>query len=95
MQAMQVMSALAQPTRLDVWRLLVERLPDGMGAGDIAKAVGMSKNGMSAHFTILTAAGLVSSRKIGRAIVYKAETSLVEELSTFLAAACEKGRKVD
>ncbi len=93
MRAMQVMSALAQATRLDVWRLLVERLPDGMPAGDVAKAVGLSKNGMSPHFAILSAAGLISSEKIGRSIVYKAKTAAAEELSSFLSAACDKGRQ--
>ncbi len=90
-QAMQVMSALAQPTRLDVWRLLVERLPEGMSAGDIAKAVGMTKNGMSPNFVILAAAGLVSSEKLGRSIIYRASTDAVEELAAYLKAACTKG----
>ncbi|MGP7795632.1 ArsR/SmtB family transcription factor [Sphingomonas sp. CLY1604] len=93
MQAMRIMSALAQSTRLDVWRLLVSRRPEGMMAGDIARAVGLSKNGMSPHFTILSAAGLISSEKIGRSIVYKASIAAVEELSSFLAAACDEGRR--
>lgn len=88
MKAMQVMSALAQPTRLDVWRLLVERLPAGMPAGDIAKAVGLTKNGMSPHFVILAAAGLITSEKLGRSIIYKATTDVVEDLADFLAVAC-------
>ncbi|USU05521.1 metalloregulator ArsR/SmtB family transcription factor [Sphingomonadaceae bacterium OTU29LAMAA1] len=89
MQAMQVMSALAQPTRLLVWRRLVERLPAGMTAGDIAKVAGVSKNGMSPHFAILTAAGLLSSEKIGRTVIYKAETAPVEGLSDFLMLAAD------
>lgn len=88
---MQVMSALAQPTRLQVWRTLVDRLPDGMTAGDIAQAVGMSKNGMSPHFAILSAAGLVRSEKIGRSVIYRAETAGVQELSSFLSHACNRG----
>lgn len=93
MEAMQVMSALAQTTRLKVYRRLVDELPGGLAAGEIARAMEMSPNAMTAHFTILSAAGLVSSEKIGRTVIYRAETQPVEELSTFLAEAVERGRK--
>jgi ArsR family transcriptional regulator len=93
MEAMRVMSALAQPTRLGVYQLLVEKLPDGLAAGEIARVMEMSPNGMTAHFTILTAAGLVSSEKIGRTVIYKAETRPVEALSAFLADAVERGKQ--
>lgn len=92
-QAMQVMSALAQPIRLDVWHLLVNRLPEGMSAGDIAKTVGITKNGMSPHFAILAAADLIYSEKLGRSIIYRASTTAVEELGSFLAEACNKSGK--
>lgn len=91
LEAMQVMSALAQSTRLRVYKRLIDRLPAGMTAGEIAKEVEMSPNGMTAHFTILSAAGLVSSQKIGRTVVYKAETRPVEELGGFLAEVIERG----
>lgn len=65
MQAVQVMSALAQQTRLDIYKLLVEHLPQGVAASDIADAVGMSRNGTSPHLAILSAAKLVSARKGG------------------------------
>ena len=93
MEAMQVMSALAQTTRLKVYQRLVEELPNGLAAGEIAKAMDMSPNGMTSHFTILAAAGLVSSEKIGRTVLYRAETRPVEELSFFLADAVERGKK--
>jgi DNA-binding transcriptional ArsR family regulator len=64
-----------------------------MAAGDIAREVGMSPNGMTAHFTILSAAGLVSSEKIGRSVIYTAETEPVEELSALLANAVERSRR--
>lgn len=92
MQAMQVMSALAQATRLDVFRLLVDTLPGGMASGDLAVATATSPNTMSAHLAILTRAGLVTSDKVGRTVVYRAETATVEELSGFLARACERGK---
>lgn len=89
MKAMQMMSALSQPTRWEVYRLLVGVLPSGMAASDIANAVGMSRTAMSPHFAILSAAGLLSSEKAGRTVVYRARTEPVEELSDFLARACE------
>lgn len=93
MKAMQIMSALAQPTRWAVYRRLVDELPGGMTASDIAEAVGMSRNGMSPHFAILSAAGLLSSEKSGRTVTYRAETTPVEGLGEFLARAIEKGRE--
>lgn len=94
MQAMQVMSALAQATRLEVFRRLVDELPLGMASGDLAVATGSSPNTMSAHLAILTRAGLVQSVKIGRTVVYRADTSPVEELSEFLMRACKRRKKV-
>lgn len=94
MLAMQVMSALAQGTRLEVFRRLVDELPEGMASGDLAVATGSSPNTMSAHLAILTRAGLVHSDKIGRTVVYRAQTKPVEELSEFLAHACERGKSV-
>ena len=93
MHALQVMSALSQPTRYATFRVLVDALPDGMAAGDIAQAVGAGANNMSAHLAILERASLVTSEKIGRSVVYTADTFTVEELSGFLADACERGKK--
>lgn len=87
------MSALAQTTRMRVFERLVAELPGGMAASAIADAVGLSRNAMSPHFAILSAAGLVSSEKTGRTVTYKAETGPVEALSNFLADACARGRK--
>ncbi|MBY0305258.1 MAG: metalloregulator ArsR/SmtB family transcription factor [Sphingomonas sp.] len=89
MKAMQVMSALSQATRLEVFQRLVESLPDGMASGELAAAIGSSPNTMSAHLAVLTRAGVVRSDKVGRTVVYRAVTKPVEELSGFLAQACE------
>lgn len=93
MRAFQIMSALAQASRFAAFRALVEALPEGMASSDIATAIGTAPNTMSAHLAILERAGLVSSEKIGRSVIYKAETAPAEELSTFLDDACERGRK--
>ncbi|HEX8554784.1 MAG TPA: metalloregulator ArsR/SmtB family transcription factor [Sphingomonas sp.] len=92
MHALQVMSALAQVSRFEAFRALVEALPDGMASSDIAAAIGTTPNTMSAHLAILARAGLVTSEKIGRTVIYRAEARQVEELSEFLAHACERGR---
>lgn len=89
MKAMQVMSALSQATRLEVFQRLVDVLPAGMASGDLAAAVGSSPNTMSAHLAVLTRAGVVRSDKVGRTVVYRAVTEPVEELSGFLVQACE------
>ena len=89
MKAMQVMSALSQATRLEVFQRLVEVLPEGMASGELAAAIGSSPNTMSAHLAVLTRAGVVRSDKVGRTVVYRAVTKPVEELSEFLAQACE------
>lgn len=87
MKAMQIMSALSQPTRLAVFRQLVGALPEGMAAGDIATAVGSSPNTMSAHLAILSRAGLVASDKVGRSVVYRAIVGPVRDLASFLTVA--------
>lgn len=92
MQAIQIMSALAQASRLRVYELLVDSLPEGLTAGEISKAVGMPPNGMTPHYSVLAAAGLISSEKRGRHVIYKARTTPVEQLSAFLAKAVERGR---
>ena len=87
-KAMQVMSALAQPTRLDVFTRLVAALPAGLPAGDLAQATKAAPSAMSAHLAILSRAGLVKSTKVGRSVVYRAATKPVEELRGFLSEAC-------
>ena len=93
MHALQVMSALSQTSRFAAFRALVDALPDGMASSDIAAAIGTTPNTMSAHLAILERAGLVSSEKIGRSVIYKAETVPAENLSAFLHNACERGRQ--
>ena len=57
--AISALSALAQATRLDVFRLLVRHEPSGMAAGDIARQLDVPQNTMSAHLGILARAGCV------------------------------------
>ena len=72
-KAILALAALAQSTRLDVFRLLTKHEPDGLAAGDIAKALAVPQNTMSSHLAILSRAGLVTARRISRSIVYRAD----------------------
>lgn len=88
MKAIQVMSALAQPTRLEVFTQLAKARPDGLSSGDIAARTGTPATTMSAHLAILSRAGLVTSEKSGRHIIYKAEPEAVRDLALFLMHDC-------
>jgi ArsR family transcriptional regulator len=86
------LAALAQPTRLEVFRLLVKREPDGLAAGDIAKALAVPQNTMSSHLAILSRAGLVRAQRFGRSIVYRADLAQFQAVTLFLLRDCCDGR---
>jgi ArsR family transcriptional regulator, arsenate/arsenite/antimonite-responsive transcriptional repressor len=91
-EAILALAALAQPTRLDVFRLLVKREPEGMAAGDIAKALAVPQNTMSAHLAILSRAGLVTGRRSSRSIIYRADLSRFQAVMLFMLRDCCDGR---
>lgn len=86
------LGALSQPTRLDVFRLLMQHEPKGLLAGEIARQLGVPHNTMSTHLAILTRAGLVSCQKQSRTMTYRAELPAVRELVTYLLRDCCGGR---
>jgi DNA-binding transcriptional ArsR family regulator len=86
------LSALAQSTRLDVFRLLVKHEPDGLAAGDIAKKLAVPHNTMSSHLTILARADLVSSHRASRSIIYRANLATLETVAVFLMKDCCGGQ---
>ena len=86
------LSALAQPTRLEVFRLLVRHEPGGLAAGEIAKQLNVPHNTMSTHLTILNRAGLVSSERKGRSIVYRVDLDMVRSFFVYLLKDCCDGR---
>jgi ArsR family transcriptional regulator, arsenate/arsenite/antimonite-responsive transcriptional repressor len=90
--AVTALSALAHPARLEVFRLLVRAGPDGMAAGEIARATGSLANTLSANLNLLAGAGLVSSRRDGRSIVYAAAYDQMRELLAFLVEDCCGGK---
>ena len=90
--AILAFAALAQPTRLDVFRLLVEHEPDGLAAGDIARRLNVPHNTMSTHLATLTRAGLIDAERHSRSIIYRARLEAVHALTTFLVKDCCGGR---
>lgn len=86
------LAALAQPTRLDVFRLLVKQEPDGLAAGDIARALAVPQNTMSSHLAVLSRAGLVSTQRFSRSIVYRADLTRLRAVMLFMLKDCCDGR---
>ena len=88
MEAVATLGALAQDSRLAVFRRLVRQGPAGLAAGRIAEAVGIPPATLSFHLAQLGHAGLVTSARRGRSIFYAANYRTVEALLTFLMACC-------
>jgi len=91
-KAILALAALAQSTRLDVFRLLTKHEPDGLAAGDIAKALAVPQNTMSSHLAILSRARLVTARRISRSIVYRADLNAFQAVVLFMLRDCCDGR---
>jgi ArsR family transcriptional regulator len=91
-QAILALAALAQSTRLGVFRLLVKHEPEGLAAGDIARAIAVPQNTMSAHLSILARAGLVMSERKSRSIIYRANLVAFQDLTSFMVEDCCGGR---
>lgn len=86
--AVQSLAALAQETRLAVYRLLVQQGPSGMAAGEIAAQLGLAPATLSFHLKELAHAGLVRSRQEGRFIFYAADFDAMNALLAFLTENC-------
>ncbi|HUB62891.1 MAG TPA: metalloregulator ArsR/SmtB family transcription factor [Methylocella sp.] len=91
-EAIGALAALAQTTRLDTFRLLVKKEPDGVPAGELARLMAVPQNTMSAHLAILARAGLVVGERHSRSIIYRADLSRFREVTVFLLKDCCGGR---
>lgn len=89
--AVAALAALAQETRLGVFRLLVEAGPEGLAAGEIGAQLGIPANTLSFHLKSLSQAGLLESRQEGRYIFYAANYSRMDDLIAFLTRNCCNG----
>ena len=90
--AVGALGALAQESRLKVFRLLVRSGPSGLAAGDIARKLHVPGNTMSSHLAILSRALLVTSRKEGRSVIYAVDLEGTRELLSFLLEDCCRGK---
>lgn len=91
--AIEALSALAQRTRLDVFRMLVKQGPDGMPAGEIARRLEVPHNTLSTHLGILGRVGLISVERHGRSLIYRVELTSVRLLVMFLLRDCCNGQR--
>jgi ArsR family transcriptional regulator, arsenate/arsenite/antimonite-responsive transcriptional repressor len=90
--AVDALAALAQETRIGIFRLLVRCAPEGLPAGTIARRLRLPGPTLSFHLNALAAADLVQPRKNGRSISYSAKLESVNHLTAFLMENCCRGR---
>jgi DNA-binding transcriptional ArsR family regulator len=91
-QAVGALAALAQDSRLRVFRLLVRCGPEGLPAGVIAERLGIPPPTLSFHLKDLEHAGLATARRNGRSIIYSLRVEGIRALLGFLADDCCKGQ---
>jgi ArsR family transcriptional regulator, arsenate/arsenite/antimonite-responsive transcriptional repressor len=90
--AVEALAALAQDSRLQVYKLLVEAGPEGLAAGELAERVGIPPNTLSFHLKTLSHADLVLARPQGRYIYYSANFEQMSSLLMFMTENCCGGR---
>jgi len=86
--AIAALGALAQETRLALFRLLVTCGPEGMAAGAIAERLGVAPSSLSFHLQELVHAGLIRQRRSSRNLIYSAEYATMNELLVYLTENC-------
>lgn len=89
--AISALAALAQPTRLAIFRLLIKQEPAGIAAGVIAATIDAPHNSLSSHLAILVRAGLLRSTREGRTIIYRSSVEGMRALIGFLVNDCCDG----
>jgi len=91
-ETLAALAALSQPTRLDVFRMLVKAGAQGMLSGEIGEKLKVRQNTMSANLAVLLNAGLVRNERHGRTIRYFADFAAIRGLLAFLMEDCCGGR---
>ncbi|MFS0737624.1 metalloregulator ArsR/SmtB family transcription factor [Sphingomonas sp. 1P06PA] len=90
--AISALSALAHPTRLAAFRLLIRHEPGGLPTGTLVDASGLSQSTFSTHLAVMAKAGLVTAEKRGRQQIQRANVASLVALMTFLVRDCCDGR---
>lgn len=90
--AVVAFGALAQETRLAIYRLLVEQGPDGLAAGAIAEALGVAPTTLSFHLAQLRGAGLIRQTRESRSLIYAVDVDRMDAVIDFLSARCCGGQ---
>ncbi len=90
--AILALAALAQSTRLEAFRLLVHHEPTGLPAGEIANALAIPANTLSAHLGVLSRAALITAERRSRSIIYRADLGRLRDMVLFLLKDCCDGR---
>ncbi|EJL87028.1 putative transcriptional regulator [Herbaspirillum sp. CF444] len=91
-ETISALAALAQESRLAVFRLLVQAGPEGMAASKIAERISATPSALSFHMKELSHAGLVTSRQDGRFVIYSANFDTMNGLIAFLTENCCSGK---
>lgn len=86
--AVTALAALAQDSRLAIFRTLVQAGPDGLSAGKISEATGISPSSLSFHLKELVFADLITSRNASRYVIYAANFATMNKLLAFLTENC-------
>lgn len=86
--AVDALAALAQPSRLEIFRLLVQQGPEGMCAGEIASTLGLAPATLSFHLSTLRHAGLIERQTSGRERIYRAAFGHMHALVDYLTENC-------
>lgn len=89
--ALAALAALGQPTRLEIFELLIRAEPGGLPAGSLSETIGCPHNTLSSHLSILARSGLVRGKRDGRSIVYRADVEGIRALVAFLVTDCCDG----
>ena len=90
--AQEAFAALAQATRMKVFRLLVREGPEGLPAGEIARRLNVPQNTLSSHLSLLARGRLVRARREGRRIIYSPDLNGVRGMILFLTRDCCHGK---
>jgi DNA-binding transcriptional ArsR family regulator len=93
--AVIALAALAQESRLTVFRLLVQAGPAGLAAGRISEATGIAPSSLSFHLKELAHAGLITARQDGRFVIYSANFTCAAQLVAYLMENCCGGDRCD